>query len=133
MITNNISWSLGATPNKSLASSAPSIPVHPSDLNKVSVAHCPCARSEPSPLFAKRTSFIGEQIRGGLGKPIPIHLPSGLISRQEKIHVHWFHRQVDSRSKLETSGQLLNALCASASAHFVYLFRSSHLQIFHSS
>ena|SRR5687768_3212126 len=27
MITNNISWSLGATPNKSLASSVPSIPI----------------------------------------------------------------------------------------------------------
>ena len=32
MITNNISWSLGSTPNKSLASSVPSIPIHsPSD------------------------------------------------------------------------------------------------------
>ena len=65
MITNNNSWSLGPTPNKSLVRAPvtrvghkhePSIRGQwPSGLNKVSVADRLCAQSEPSPLFA--TSF----------------------------------------------------------------------------
>ena len=83
MITSNISWSLGATPNKSLDLLAVFICSHsPSDLITASGGSSPDSRLLYSAFLAglylvsqsDRHSW-GNQLEAGLRKPIPIHLP----------------------------------------------------------
>jgi hypothetical protein len=87
MITNNHSWSLEPSSNKRVEDLSGSFICNRSSSDhavakKSGLAFTVCVSFDPSSRFAKRTSLIGQQIRGRLGKPIP-PLTSDRIARSK--------------------------------------------------